>query len=177
MITVQQVREAVSGDRIQCDEIYGHFFESGRIDGWLVNKGVTDEAERSELLSELQFEFWKQLPKYNKQRVKFECWMWTIFNQTFLNFQKKQGKFNQRYQELNATTVKFHTGSIDGDLDLGIDIEIISRGLTGTTKVVFEAMVAGYQRKDMKELNLSEAVWDSERNRLRRTLAQYGYGK
>lgn len=174
MITIEQVKKAASGDKEQCEILYQHFFGSGRVDGWLVNKGVT-EAERSELMSELLFSFWYELPKYKERKIKFECWMWTIFNQTFLNYKKKRARLDKRFQGLDATTVKFHTGSIDVELD--IDIEIISRGLKGTTRVVFEAMVAGYQRKDMKQLNLTEAVWDSERNKLRRELAQYGYGK
>lgn len=173
--TVEQVQRAANGDEAEYTRIFNYFFEE-RVEGWLINKGIVDEAERADWIEELIWAFYKQLPKYKDSRLKFEVVMWKEFHNCFLNYAKKLGRIREREDCLNGTTVKFHTGCIDGDVDLGVDIEIIRRGLTGNTKTVFEAMVIGMQRKDMKSINLNEQVWDSERDKLRKELVQYGYG-
>jgi len=173
MIEFTEVRKAAKGDQAAYAEIFNFFFK-GRIQGWLVvSKGIDDPAEREDIIEEMMYAFVKHLPRYKREKLSFNIYMWKEFNFCFLNYIKRINKERQR--QVGITPNCSVSRGFGVEIDTKMDAEILSARMTGKTKQVFEAMAGGLQRKDMKALELTVKDWDTERLSIQETATSLDY--
>jgi hypothetical protein len=173
MITFDQVTKAISGDRAVYAEIYNYFFQ-GRVQGWLVAKGIDDAAEREDIIGEMTWSFVKHLKKFKKNGIKFDAYMWTEFNFCFLNYVKRINKQRKRHTEITPDCfVTLDFGNIE--VETKVDVEILRSEMTGKTRRVFSAMASGLSRKDMPLVELTVKDWDNERINIQKTALVFDY--
>lgn len=94
MITLEQVEQARNNPELITD-IYNQVFNDNKkpkLRMWLVKKGV-DYKELDDVESTMKLSFMKVIHKYNHDKISFEKYVWTEFNQVLLNyFQSKKVK-------------------------------------------------------------------------------------
>ena len=118
VITIEEIRKAVL-DSKQAEEIYKKIFYDGnkpKLRMWLVKKGVNFN-ELDVVESNMNLVFMLNLNKYQHDKIPFERYIWTCFNQELLNyFQSKKLKKNN-----NIGFGDLGVKSDDGD---GVDYEV-----------------------------------------------------
>lgn len=171
--TAEQIQEALKDDR-KFEKVYNQFFD-GQVQGWLIKKGMYDETERADFVSDLAAALLSIMGRYVSPKIKFKTYVWTAFSQMLCSHYKRRAIVKARTLSLESVTFDF--GYMRDDEDIRIDIKMVESSLDGNTKQVFDAMVIGLERKDMSIIGLKEKSWDVERARLKKVLAEVGYGK
>ena len=173
MITFEQITQAAGGDQMAYAEIYNYFFE-GRVQGWLVAKGIDDPAEREDIIGEMTWAFVKHLERFTKNGIKFDVYIWKEFNFCFLNYVKRIGKERKRHYPITPEcSVTCDYGNIE--VETKVDIEILCSAMSGKTRRVFSAMASGMERKEMTQIELTPKDWDNERINIQKTAIQHDY--
>ena len=102
MIQLSEVVEArSSSDGEKISKIYREIFFDGsrpKVKMWLVKKGV-HYNELDEVFSKMNLSFMLNLHRYKHDKIEFEKYIWTCFNQELLNH------FHSKKLKKNSTTI------------------------------------------------------------------------
>lgn len=173
MITFEQVTKAIAGDQVTYAEIYNYFFQ-GKVQSWLVAKGISDSAEREDIIGEMTWSFVKHLRKFKKNGIKFDIYIWKEFRFCFLNYVNRIGKERKRHIQVTPDcSVTQDYGNIE--VETKVDVEILSDVMSGKTRRVFKAMTSDMARKDMPQIKLTPKDWDNERINIQKIATRCDY--